>query len=249
MINKAGPGARFFFGLYHWELSFVHHPDGPHKQATVIMYPLRSFMSDLELQIAAGEGDRLEFKKTITHLHKIARTLVSFANTRGGTILVGVRDDGTITGIDPEEEKHSLQQAAEFYCQPPVRVIFKETEHEDLTVLKAIVPESSQKPHLALCKQDDWRGYIRVKDESVQTSKMVLQSLKTEAPVPAQAHLNKLELTVLEQLRQQPRVTLKQLMQLTNISQRRANRLLVNLVLQGLIRRHDQEKEPYYTLS
>jgi predicted HTH transcriptional regulator len=206
-------------------------------------------MSDLELQIAAGEGERLEFKKTITHLHKIARTLVSFANTRGGTILVGVRDDGIITGIDPEEEKHSLQQAADFYCQPPVRVLFKETEQEGLTVLKAIIPESPSKPHLALCREDDWRGYIRVKDESVQTSKMVLQALKKEEHVPAYSQLNKLERAILEQLGKQTRLTLKQLMQLTNISQRRAQRMLVNLVLQGLIRLHDKEKEPYYTLS
>jgi hypothetical protein len=44
------------------------------------MNPNRTAMSDLELQIAAGESERPEFKKTITHLHKIARTLVSFAN-------------------------------------------------------------------------------------------------------------------------------------------------------------------------
>jgi predicted HTH transcriptional regulator len=209
----------------------------------------QSPLSELELQIAAGEGEQLEFKKTITHLHKIARTLVSFANTRGGTILVGVRDDGRIAGIDPEEEKHSLQKAADFYCQPPVSLVFKETEHEDLTVLQAIVPESRQKPHLALCGQDDWRGYIRVKDESVQTSKLVLQALKKEENVPAYSHLNKLERAILEQLAQNPRLTVKQMMHLTNISQRRANRLLVNLVLQGLIRMHDKEKEPFYTLS
>jgi predicted HTH transcriptional regulator len=206
-------------------------------------------MNDLALLIAAGEGDRLEFKKTITHLHKIARTLVSFANTRGGIILVGVRDDGIITGIDPEEEKYSLQQAAEFYCQPPVKILFKEKEHEELTVLQAFIPESKQKPHLALCREDDWRGYVRVKDESVQTSKMVLQALKTAEPAPAYSGLNKLELAILEALTNQPSLTLKQLMHLTNISKRRAHRLLVNLVLLGLICLHDKEKEPYYTLS
>jgi predicted HTH transcriptional regulator len=206
-------------------------------------------MNDLELQIAAGEGDRLEFKKTITHLHKIARTLVSFANTRGGIILVGVRDDGIITGIDPEEEKYSLQQAAEFYCQPPVKIFFEEREHEALTVLQAIIPESHQKPHLALCREDDWRGFVRVKDESVQTSKMVLQALKTEVPAFPHSGLTKLELAILEALTQHHRLTLKQLMHVANLSKRRANRLLVNLVLLGLIRFHDKEKEPYYTLG
>jgi predicted HTH transcriptional regulator len=206
-------------------------------------------MTDLEIQIAAGEGERLEFKKTITHLHKIARTLVSFANTRGGIILVGVRDDGIITGIDPEEEKYSLRQAADFYCQPPVKILFCEADHEGRTVLQTIVPESKQKPHLALCREDDWRGYVRVKDESVQTSKIVLQALKTEEAAPTRAGLNKLELAILETLTKQHRLTLRQLTQLANISKRRAHRLLINLVLLGLVRLHDKEKEPFYTLS
>jgi predicted HTH transcriptional regulator len=208
-------------------------------------------MSDLEELILKGEGDRLEFKKTITHLDKIARTLAAFANTRGGVILVGVLDNGKICGIDPEEEKHSLQKAADFYCNPPVRLFFKEVEHErNLTVLKTIVPESRHKPHLAKLKEDDWRGYVRVKDESVQTSKMVLQSLRTEEEKrPAYEPQNQQEILLLQQFKKQPRISLPEFMSLANISKRRASRLLINLVLNGVIRMHDKEKEPYYTLS
>jgi predicted HTH transcriptional regulator len=208
-------------------------------------------MSDLEELILKGEGDRLEFKKTITHLDKIARTLAAFANTRGGVILVGVLDNGKICGIDPEEEKHSLQKAADFYCNPPVRLFFKEVEHErNLTVLKTIVPESRHKPHLAKLKEDDWRGYVRVKDESVQTSKMVLQSLGAEEDTkPAYEPQNQQEILLLQQFKKQPRISLPEFMSLANISKRRASRLLINLVLNGVIRMHDKEKDPYYTLS
>jgi len=206
-------------------------------------------MSDLEELIAKGEGDRLEFKKTITHLDKIARTITSLANTRGGLILVGVMDNGKINGVDPEEEKYSLQQAAQHYCNPPVKLIFKEVEHEELTVLKVIIPESEQKPHLAKVKENDWRGYVRVKDESVQTSKMVLQALETENNMPAYVPATKIETNLLLHFQKQSRITLKDFMHLVNISKRRAQRLLVQLVLHGLIRLHDKEKEPYYTLS
>jgi len=206
-------------------------------------------MSDLEELISKGEGDRLEFKKTITHLDKIARTITSFANTRGGLILVGVMDNGKINGVDPEEEKYSLQQAAQHYCNPPVKLIFKEVEHEELTVLKVIIPESKQKPHLAKVKENDWRGYVRVKDESVQTSKMVLQALETENNMPIYVPATKIETNLLLHFQKQPRITLKDFMHLANISKRRAQRLLVQLVLHGLIRLHDKEKEPYYTLS
>jgi DNA-binding IclR family transcriptional regulator len=78
---------------------------------------------------------------------------------------------------------------------------------------------------------------------------MVLQALKNEEAAPSRAGLNKLELAILEALTRQPRLTLKQLMQLANISSRRAQRLLINLVLLGLVRFHDKEKEPFYTLS
>lgn len=208
-------------------------------------------MTDLEELILKGEGDRLEFKKKISHPEKIARTIASFANTRGGIILVGVMDNGKICGVDPEEEKHSLIQAAQFLIEPPVSLFFKEIEDEnELVVLKTIIPESKQKPHLVKVKENDWRGYVRIKDESVQTSKLVLDALKAEESlktVPT-ITLNKQENMLLLQLQQQHRVTLNQFMHLANISKRRANRLLVNLVLQGLIRLHDKEKEPFYTL-
>ena len=90
---------------------------------------------------------------------------------------------------------------------------------------------------------------MRVKDESVQTSKMVMQFLSTEAAVPAYVPANKLETSFLSYFEKQPQITLKQFMHLTNSSKRRAQRILVHLVLNGLLRLHDKEKEPFYTLS
>jgi hypothetical protein len=61
--------------------------------------------------IANGEGDRLEFKSSLrTNLktgevdrrmeHAVLKTLTAFLNSDGGTLLVGVRDDGTVLGVD-----------------------------------------------------------------------------------------------------------------------------------------------------
>ncbi len=35
--------------------------------------------------LALGENEQLDFKKEITSVHKIAKTIVSFANVKGGT--------------------------------------------------------------------------------------------------------------------------------------------------------------------
>src|SRR6476661_4151288 len=105
-------------------------------------------MKELQQLILLGESDSLDFKKRITHADRIARTLAAFANTRGGIILVGVMDNGQISGIDPEEEKHTLEIAANEYCEPPVKLVYKELEEEEKTVLKVIIPESLVKLHL-----------------------------------------------------------------------------------------------------
>ncbi|MBA9077507.1 AlbA family DNA-binding domain-containing protein [Rufibacter quisquiliarum] len=207
-------------------------------------------MQEMLLLILKGESDTLEFKKTITNPDRIARTLVSFANTRGGQILVGVQDNGTICGVDPEEEKHTLEQAISFFCDPPVRVVYKEVEMDEGTILKVIVPESATKPHLAKVKEGDWRSYVRVKDESVQTSKLVEKSLILEPAEEAEeAPLNHQHQRLLLLLQKHRKLTLKQVMHHANLSRRRAQRLLVELVLQGKVRLHDKEKEPYFTLS
>ncbi|QHL86248.1 ATP-binding protein [Nibribacter ruber] len=207
-------------------------------------------MHDLYQLIFQGEGETLEFKKTITHANRIARTIVSFANTRGGQILVGVQDDGTICGIDPEEEKHTLEEAIHFFCDPPVSVHYEEVDMEQGTVLKVIIPESPHKPHLAKVKEDDWRGYVRVRDESVQTSQLVEKSMQLEPLEESPAEvLDYQEAKVLELLAKHHRLTIKQITQMANLSRRRVQRLLVDLTLQGKIRMHDKEKVPYFTLS
>ncbi|KAA9346086.1 AlbA family DNA-binding domain-containing protein [Adhaeribacter soli] len=210
-------------------------------------------MKELQQLIWSGENDTLDFKKRITNPDRIARTIASFANTRGGIILVGVMDNGQIAGIDPEEEKHLLQIAATQYCEPAVKLFFKEIEEDDKTVLKVIIPESLAKPHLVKVKEDDWRGYIRVKDETVQTSKMVLKVIEAEEAEVTREEIfpeyDVQEKLLLEYLGSNRRITLKQYMKLVNISRRRAYRILVKLVLLGAIRLHDKEKETYFTIS
>ena len=61
-----------------------------------------------------GEGDMLDYKQEITSANKIAKTMVSFANHKGGTLLVGVRDNKSIAGIRTEDEKYMLDLAASF---------------------------------------------------------------------------------------------------------------------------------------
>ena len=53
---------------------------------------------ELELLLGKGEGATLEFKESLPG--SFARELVALANSEGGIILLGVRDNGTVKGID-----------------------------------------------------------------------------------------------------------------------------------------------------
>ena len=206
---------------------------------------------DLYELIARGEGEELEFKQKTTHPSRISRTLVSLANTRGGQVLVGVDDAGRILGVrDPEEELFVLREAAQHYVEPPLTALrYQEVEEDGRTVLIVTVPESLNKPHRAQVAPDDWRGYVRVRDASVQTSGLTDKLLERQQPEARleKIPLNKQELTVIDYLKTHPRITLAQYMKLVNFGKRRAYQTLIKLVLHGYIRHHDKEKEVYYT--
>jgi len=51
--------------------------------------------------ISQGEGMNIEFKKSTTDITKdVYETVCAFSNREGGHILVGVKDDGTVIGVD-----------------------------------------------------------------------------------------------------------------------------------------------------
>ena len=49
--------------------------------------------------ILNGENSVVEFKNDAVETHRVARELVGFLNSFGGTLLLGVEDDGSISGV------------------------------------------------------------------------------------------------------------------------------------------------------
>ena len=69
-----------------------------------------------------GEDETLDFKQTISSASKISKTMCAFANHKGGTLLVGIRDNKTVAGIESEDEKYMLDLAASFFCKPEIHI-------------------------------------------------------------------------------------------------------------------------------
>src|SRR6201996_1989011 len=134
---------------------------------------------NVKRQICEGEGVTLDFKKTITNCEKIARTLVAFANNKGGRLLIGVADDGSIKGVKADdEERYMIEKAAHIFCRPALEPRFEEVYIDQKLVLVVEIEESNLKPHYALAEDGKWWVYVRVKDKSVLASKVVVDVLK-----------------------------------------------------------------------
>ena len=77
-------------------------------------------MSDkayLQRLIKEGEHQQQDFKYKITDACKLAKSVSAFANTKGGRLLIGVRDDGHLSGVRSEEEIFMMRSAATDYCR------------------------------------------------------------------------------------------------------------------------------------
>jgi len=83
--------------------------------------------ADLLRAIAAGEGPQQEFKRLIDNTESVAGEIVAFANSEGGTLYLGVEDDGSIAGVaDPEAVFQTLTHLCRDRCIPPISPIIEQ---------------------------------------------------------------------------------------------------------------------------
>jgi predicted HTH transcriptional regulator len=212
---------------------------------------------DLNDLIEQGEGFRIEFKRRISSPEKIARTIISFANTKGGTILFGVDDDGSIIGVESEKSEIELINiAGKDFCDPTVEPSLDIVPVNGRDVIACHVRESRTKPHYFLGPQDRANGdntrvYVRVRDHTMMASREVVKILQNENPdaPPLHVAIGENERRLFQHLEKYERITVREFGRLVNVSDRRASRILVQLVRAGVIRIHTLERDEFYTLS
>ena len=128
----------------------------------------------IELLIEEGEHQQLDFKFEVSDSKKIARTLSAFANTDGGRLLIGVKDNGNISGIRSEEEYYMIEAASKMYTRPEVSFEATRWEVNGKTVLEVYIAPSPDRPHTAPDKDDKYKAYIRVADENILANEVLM---------------------------------------------------------------------------
>jgi ATP-dependent DNA helicase RecG len=165
-------------------------------------------MTEAELTriIAEGEGPYLQFKAAAVKPATLARTLVAFANSGGGRVLIGI-DDATCqpTGIpDREATLDSIYRAASLdCCQPAVSISVEERTYQGQLVFIVTVPYQPREMFTT-----DGRVLVRRGTENVPAAPHDITALASrrgqlhyEAEVPPGATLNDLDLSLVESYR------------------------------------------------
>jgi predicted HTH transcriptional regulator len=134
--------------------------------------------NELYRLIREGEHQQQDFKFRIDSSVKIARTLSSFANCEGGILLIGIKDNGKITGIKPEEEYYMIEGAAELYCEPKVKFNYQLYDIEEKFVLAIYIDKSNDRPHFVKEDQNVKLAYIRQADENFVANRVLLHFLR-----------------------------------------------------------------------
>ena len=100
---------------------------------------------DIDVMLSEGEGLRIEFKSSFDN--KVIETLVAFANTSGGSVLIGISDDRKISGITTNHESvQNWLNEVKNKTTPAVAPFAEYVDYKDKVVVALTVPESPVKP-------------------------------------------------------------------------------------------------------
>lgn len=189
--------------------------------------------------ISQGEGQFVEFKKKANHPDKIVKEVVAFANSGGGNLFIGVSDDGKITGLKyPEDEEYVVTKAIAELSSPQITFEVCLINFKEVRFLHYIIEEGTAKPYFSFLKKNHRYGksFIRVADQSIQTSYEMRQYLKKRnkesQPIIFEEQAKELFSYFLEH----KEITLDQYVQLSGLDKKLASKKLIDFALSGALK-------------
>ena len=153
-------------------------------------------------EIRKGESQTREFKFRVDSQRKIAKTLVAFANTDGGTIFIGVKDNGVVAGVRGEEELYMMECAADLHTRPRVNFRAEAIEVDGKMVLAIHVPKSSTPPHEAHEEEGgarEWSAYFRQGAANFRANGVLMEYWRTVEVAKSLTEVDQLVLKVLRE--------------------------------------------------
>jgi predicted HTH transcriptional regulator len=137
---------------------------------------------DVERLLRQSEGKSLEFKRDFSNKQNLLKTLVAFANTAGGVVLIGLEDKNhTIKGVEsPLDLEEAISSSIYDNITPKLVPEIEVLSWRDRTLLGIEVFPSPNRPHY-LTKQGLHNGtYIRVGSSNRVADNTIIDELRRQ---------------------------------------------------------------------
>ncbi|MBO3699663.1 helix-turn-helix domain-containing protein [Roseivirga sp. E12] len=197
-------------------------------------------ITTIQRLVTKGEGQRLEFKKKVNFPEKIIKEIVAFANSQGGRLLLGIDDDGTISGArNIEGEVFVLEDTIKKLVTPSLSYsthIIKLNSKKGVAVFE--VPEGQNKPYRVKehINAEHGTAFIRSGEESIKASKEMRQILKRRNNERDERfNYGEKERVLMQMIEENQFVTLEEFANRAEIPKFMASKTLVKLVLANLL--------------
>ncbi len=211
-------------------------------------------LQDLQSLAIQGESLYLEFKKKANYPEKIVKEIVAFANTEGGKLLLGVDDNGIVSGTrNIEGEAFVIEKAIQELIRPKLDYsveLLHMTEKKGVAIFN--ISESLRKPHFVKDDANTRKGkaFVRHHDESIQASREVREIIQRRLKnKDIQFTYGDKEQALLNYLDQHNKVSLKDYAKLNKLPKFVASRTLIKLVLANVIDVIPKPGEDLYILK
>ncbi len=191
----------------------------------------------LKSLISQGEHQHLDFKFSVSDSRKIARSLVAFANTAGGSLLIGVKDNGKISGISSDEEIYMVDLAASLHCKPQVKYSLRLWQpDEKKQVLEVTVKQDTSKLWKAHTDDNRWKIWLRYNAHNIIADNIweivwKKKRSKTRHSIIFNVH----KFNLLNRLNLNRRYTTDEITELSGYNKKNVESIISDLVVLGLM--------------
>lgn len=100
-----------------------------------------------------GENSSLEFKEALVRPESMAKEIVAFANTQGGTLIIGIADNGEIKGFQEDNAEEYFSNIARNNIIPAIDLQVESLEVDGENIVVVSVPKGRDKPYQTLNHQ------------------------------------------------------------------------------------------------
>lgn len=190
-----------------------------------------------------GEGQSVEFEKSVPSEDDIARELVAFTNADGGKIIYGLDDKMKhLVGVEVSADlKEKIAKIGKDRCQPSITPQIDIVEKAEKKLIVISIPEGDDKPY-----RSDEICYVRDGKDSRSAEENEVKALTN--PWSGKG-LNKRQIRAMQMIAEHGNISNREFREAFNVSHKTAHIELTILVDKGLVLSEGAGRSTRYILT